>query len=114
MVRVPGLKSSGFDCCVARPEGGGPTEGQAGERGVMTEQEAFAAGWHASREGFSNEDLWVQGPDGPMKETHTYLRSDTPVEILEDEQLLAAWTRGYDEGIQAQFDEAYPPGQKPE
>jgi hypothetical protein len=49
-----------------------------------------------------------------MKETHTFLRSDTPVEILEDEQLLAAWTRGYDEGIQAQFDEAYPPGQKPE
>lgn len=80
----------------------------------MTEQEAFASGWHASRKAFSNEDLWVQGPDGPMKETHTYLRSDTPVEILEDEQLLAAWTRGYDEGIQAQFDEAYPPGQKPE
>ena len=34
MVRVPGLKSSGFDCCVARPEGGGPTEGQAGEGGI--------------------------------------------------------------------------------
>jgi hypothetical protein len=61
-----------------------------GEGGVMTEQEAFAAGWHASQS------------------------SDPPMEIREDEQLMAAWFRGLDEGCQARFDEAYSPDQKRE
>jgi hypothetical protein len=84
-----------------------------GDGGMMTEQEAFAAGWHASRCGLGNEDVWIRGPDGPVKETHTFLGSETLVEVLEDEQLLAAWNRDFEEGCQAQFDEAHPPDQKP-
>jgi len=75
---------------------------------MMTEQEAYAAGYHASREGIKHQDVWMEGPDGPVKETQGYLPR-MPFEIRDDEMLSAAWFRGFDEGKRAQFDQAFPP-----
>jgi hypothetical protein len=91
-------------------------EGKAEVRGegvIMTEQEAFAAGWHTSRRDLINEDVWVEGSGGPVKETQAFVDSDPPMEIREDEQLMATWSRGLDEVSQAQFDERSWPDQKP-
>ena len=72
----------------------------------MTNDEAYAAGWHAAwNTAVVNEDVWVDG----IKETQPLLNNDRPAEIKEDEALLAAWQRGFDEGRQARFDERYPP-----
>jgi hypothetical protein len=75
----------------------------------MTEQEAYAMGWHASQRDLKNEDVLVAGPDGPIKAAWTIIDNDAPAEILEDENLLAAWRRGFDEGCRANFDRAFPP-----
>ena len=69
----------------------------------MTQDEAFAAGWHAAHEGIKHEDVWVMGPDGSrVKETHAFVGGLAPREILDDDELMAAWQRGFDEGCQAQ------------
>jgi hypothetical protein len=71
----------------------------------MTEQEAYALGWHASQRDLKNEDVSVNG----KKETWAVLDGECPLEILEDNDLHAAWTRGHDEGCVAIFDRAVSP-----
>jgi hypothetical protein len=67
---------------------------------MMTEDAAYALGWHASQRDVKNEDVWTDG----IKETLTFLDNDCPPEIRDDDFLHAAWQRGYDEGCQANFD----------
>ena len=69
---------------------------------VMTQDEAFAAEWHAAHEGIKHEGLG-NGPrlGAASEETHAFVGGLAPREILDDDELMAAWQRGFDEGCQA-------------